>query len=187
VIGGTIAVIGGGKFANGAMTGAFQYIVNQVQDLYEEMAKTKYNEGDFNGGRWGRLAMLNCVTAKDCSTVTPLDFADKTSNALVAMFPLLWPLVAASLFIGVSNAVDQYTRPVDIYDKNSPPQQDVTNFAAMAVGAATERNLLSSGVTAAYAGRASVFANVAVSATAYAFERNGNPICVPQPPRVSCP
>jgi hypothetical protein len=30
VIGGTASVIGGGKFANGAMTGAFQYLVNEA-------------------------------------------------------------------------------------------------------------------------------------------------------------
>jgi len=53
VIGGTASVIGGGKFANGAMTGAFQYLFNEVF--------AKYNS------RTGRLSVRDVQTGKEVS------------------------------------------------------------------------------------------------------------------------
>lgn len=51
VIGGTASVIGGGKFANGAMTGAWQYLMNEVV--------AKYNS------RTGKLTVRDVRTGKE--------------------------------------------------------------------------------------------------------------------------
>ncbi|SSC07408.1 hypothetical protein [bacterium endosymbiont of Bathymodiolus sp. 5 South] len=53
VVGGTISVIGGGKFANGAQTGAFRYLFNETMHAGQTIIKT--TTSGFNKESWGRV------------------------------------------------------------------------------------------------------------------------------------
>ena len=53
VVGGTISVIGGGKFANGAQTGAFRYLFNEWTHAGQTIIKT--TTSGFNKESWRRV------------------------------------------------------------------------------------------------------------------------------------
>src|SRR5690606_29270166 len=82
VVGGTISEIGGGKFANGAVTGAYQMMFNEMMHQPKEKAVGRGGEtwgkmyinsnvsGDMNsmdGHAWIRLESANGKTTKTMS------------------------------------------------------------------------------------------------------------------------
>jgi len=76
VVGGTVSELSGGKFGNGAQTGAFQFLFNQVVHDRQKAAQILKDEGVMPNGRAGllpssheysHLDLICNVSAKGCS------------------------------------------------------------------------------------------------------------------------
>jgi hypothetical protein len=63
VVGGTISVIGGGKFANGAQTGAFRYLFNHDMHQIIDKLYTEYH-GERKTGKVRSLPMGETTVAE---------------------------------------------------------------------------------------------------------------------------
>jgi len=62
VIGGTVSVIGGGKFANGAVTGSFTMLFNHlVQEVMEQVQNTLLKKGSYFGMQILRIVRIELL------------------------------------------------------------------------------------------------------------------------------
>jgi hypothetical protein len=74
VVGGTISVIGGGKFANGAQTGAFRYLFNHDMHQIIDKLYTEYH-GERKTGKVRSLPMGE-TTVAEYEAVLPFGISD---------------------------------------------------------------------------------------------------------------
>jgi len=82
VVGGTASVLGGGKFANGAVTAAFGYLFNYVEDANKKGAHYQFGTADYVGGAEPILDSISAYIRKSYGDVSDWELSCDISSDL---------------------------------------------------------------------------------------------------------
>jgi RHS repeat-associated protein len=110
IVGGTGSELGKGKFANGAVTGSFSYLFNEITTAVEHF-KGLSDDPELGSPRWS-MGRLNGTTPLPETEISGLRFAAATSEALLLWNPSRW-LATGAQILGWGAAVEQAFDPQD--------------------------------------------------------------------------